>query len=257
MIAKCPTCESRYRVDDSKVSPGGTKFKCKKCKNTFTVFKEIQQHEEDTTVRRVPTTKNCPHCGKPIPFQAIKCRYCRETVDIAAAGVGFEGQEANAGAGEGEGEHQDPFVPQDGPDSEHQDPFVPQGAGGYSGQDAFDEDDSFGGGASGYGGPPEPGPGGGGYGRGPAYQQATMPAGGVPNYLVQAILVTLFCCLPFGIVSIVYAAQVNGKLSGGDIEGAMESSRKAKTWCWVSFGVGLGITVLYFIIGLLGAAVQQ
>ena len=34
----------------------------------------------------------------------------------------------------------------------------------------------------------------------------------VPNYLVQSILVTLFCCLPFGIVAIVYAAQVNGKL---------------------------------------------
>ena len=31
----------------------------------------------------------------------------------------------------------------------------------------------------------------------------------VPNHLVWAILVTIFCCLPFGIVSIVYAAQVN------------------------------------------------
>ena len=36
----------------------------------------------------------------------------------------------------------------------------------------------------------------------------------VPNYLVQAILTTIFCCLPFGIVAIVFAAQVNGKLAG-------------------------------------------
>ena len=39
----------------------------------------------------------------------------------------------------------------------------------------------------------------------------------VPNNLVWAILSTLFCCLPAGIVSIVYAAQVNGKLAAGDI----------------------------------------
>jgi predicted Zn finger-like uncharacterized protein len=276
MIAQCPMCEARYRVDDSKVGPGGTKFKCKKCRNTFMVFREFQQQEQEATVRRAPTMKNCPHCGKPIPFQAIKCRYCREAVDKAAAG--FEGQDADAhegeGEGEGEGEHQDPFVPhsgpdadhqdpfvsQSGPDTDHQDPFVPQGGGGYSGENVFDsEDDGFGG-APGYGGPPAPGGeypgyGGGGYGGGPAYQQATMPAGGVPNYLVHAILVTLFCCLPFGIVAIVYAAQVNGKLSGGDIDGAMESSRKAKMWSWISFGVGLGI-VMYFILVMLRVAIQ-
>ena len=42
-------------------------------------------------------------------------------------------------------------------------------------------------------------------------ERSTIPEQ-IPNYLVQAILVTIFCCLPFGIVSIVYAAQVNGKL---------------------------------------------
>ena len=77
----------------------------------------------------------------------------------------------------------------------------------------------------------------------------------VPNYLVQAILVTIFCCLPFGIVSIVYAAQVNGKVAAGDIAGARNASNSAKTWAWVSFGVGLGSVVVYvagFVI--LGAA---
>jgi hypothetical protein len=74
----------------------------------------------------------------------------------------------------------------------------------------------------------------------------------VPNYLVQAILTTLFCCLPFGIVAIVYAAQVNSKLAGGDYAGALEASGKAKTWCWVSFGLGLAGTILYFIFVMLG-----
>ena len=75
----------------------------------------------------------------------------------------------------------------------------------------------------------------------------------VPNYLVQSILVTLFCCLPFGIVSIVYAAQVNGKLAAGDFAGAMDASQKAKTWSLWSFGIGLLFTLAYFALVVVGA----
>ena len=69
----------------------------------------------------------------------------------------------------------------------------------------------------------------------------------IPNYLLQAILVTLFCCIPFGIVSIVYAAQVNGKLNAGDLQGARKSSESAKTWCWISFWTGIAIGVFVFL----------
>ncbi len=68
---------------------------------------------------------------------------------------------------------------------------------------------------------------------------APEPPQRVDNYLVPAILVTVFCCLPFGIVSIVYAAQVNGKLEAGDIEGARRTSERAKMWAWIAFGTGL------------------
>ena len=61
----------------------------------------------------------------------------------------------------------------------------------------------------------------------------------VPNYLIPAILTTLCCCLPFGVVGIVFAAQVNGKLAAGDYAGAVRTSNQAKIWCWVSFGIGL------------------
>lgn len=70
----------------------------------------------------------------------------------------------------------------------------------------------------------------------------------IPNYLVQAILVTIFCCLPFGIVSIVYAAQVNGKLAAGDVSGAMQASSSARTWAWVAFGVTLSLVGVYLIV---------
>lgn len=86
----------------------------------------------------------------------------------------------------------------------------------------------------------------------PIAQAYTQPApvgqpytGGppIPNYLVQAILVTIFCCLPFGVVSIIFAAQVNSKLAIGDIAGAKASSQSAKLWAWVSFGFGLFASV--------------
>jgi hypothetical protein len=79
----------------------------------------------------------------------------------------------------------------------------------------------------------------------------------VPSYLVQAILVTLFCCLPFGIVSIVYAAQVNDKLASGDYEGAQRSSKNAKMWAWIGFGIGLVTIVLYMVLSVLGGMMSS
>ena len=71
----------------------------------------------------------------------------------------------------------------------------------------------------------------------------------IQNYLVPAILVTLCCCVPAGIVGIVYAAQVNSKLAGGDIAGAKESARLAKIWSWVGFGCGALLGIIYAIAG--------
>lgn len=67
------------------------------------------------------------------------------------------------------------------------------------------------------------------------------PRGGgdVPNYLVQAVLVTLCCCLPFGIVAIIKAAQVNTLLAKGDYDDAVRASEEAKKWCWIAFALGL------------------
>ena len=43
----------------------------------------------------------------------------------------------------------------------------------------------------------------------------------IPNYLWQSIVVTLFCCLPFGIPAIVYAAKVDTLKAQGNIAEAM------------------------------------
>jgi Tfp pilus assembly protein PilE len=73
--------------------------------------------------------------------------------------------------------------------------------------------------------------------------EKTQPAQQVSSHLAPAILVTIFCCLPFGIPAIVFAAQVNGKLAAGDYAGALKASGNAKIWCWVAFAVGIVFTI--------------
>jgi hypothetical protein len=78
-----------------------------------------------------------------------------------------------------------------------------------------------------------------------------------PNNLVWAILATILCCLPLGIVSIVYAAQVNSKWAMGDAAGAIESSNKAKQWAIWSAAAGVIIALLYVVfILVLGAGLS-
>jgi hypothetical protein len=65
--------------------------------------------------------------------------------------------------------------------------------------------------------------------------------------MVPAILVTLFCCLPLGIVAIINANKVNTMLAAGDYNGAVTASNQARQWTmwaaiagvatWVIFGI--------------------
>lgn len=71
----------------------------------------------------------------------------------------------------------------------------------------------------------------------------------VPNYLVGSILATLFCCLPTGIASIVFASRANSKAATGDIQGALADASKASLWLWLSVIPG----VLIMGIGILAA----
>lgn len=70
------------------------------------------------------------------------------------------------------------------------------------------------------------------------------------NYLVWAILSTLFCCLPFGIVSIVKSANVNTYWLQGKYEQAYKASADAKKFAIISASislVGVALYVIFFI----------
>lgn len=82
----------------------------------------------------------------------------------------------------------------------------------------------------------------------PTYQPGmTTPPN---NQLVPAILTTLFCCLPFGIVSIVKAAQVNSQWNTGQYDAARKSAAEAKKWWQVSMIVGLVAVIIYFVFAV-------
>lgn len=70
----------------------------------------------------------------------------------------------------------------------------------------------------------------------------------IKSHLLDAIIATIFCCLPIGIVSIVYATKVSQFVSQGKIAEAQEASKKAKMWAWISVGVGFVFQILYVII---------
>jgi len=82
----------------------------------------------------------------------------------------------------------------------------------------------------------------------------TTPPRPPKNWLVESILVTLFCCLPFGIAGIVHASKVDSKYGSGDYAGAEQASADAKKWTMLGFWIGLGVGVLYFLLMALGVA---
>lgn len=69
----------------------------------------------------------------------------------------------------------------------------------------------------------------------------------IQNYLVPAVLVSFCCCLPGGVVAIIYAAQVNSKLQTGDIPGAQAASKNAKLWCIISAVAGVLAAIAYAV----------
>lgn len=72
------------------------------------------------------------------------------------------------------------------------------------------------------------------------------------NYLVWAILTTLLCCLPFGIVSIVYSSKVDSYWFAGRQGQAMDAARKAKNWAIASAVSGFVFGILYILLVVFG-----
>ncbi len=61
----------------------------------------------------------------------------------------------------------------------------------------------------------------------PAQPEQELP----PTNLVWAIITTVLCCVPCGVVAILYASKVSSALQSGDLAAARSASEKGAWWC--------------------------
>jgi hypothetical protein len=82
---------------------------------------------------------------------------------------------------------------------------------------------------------------------------ASAPAT-IPNNMVMAIIATVVsvigCCLPHGLVSLMFAMQVGKKEATGDLDGARNAAKQAKMWAWISIIAGALGLILSLIFGV-------
>jgi hypothetical protein len=80
-----------------------------------------------------------------------------------------------------------------------------------------------------------------------------QPAQQPDSNLVWGILVTVLCCLPFGIVSIIYASKVSGLWGQGQYAEAQAAANNAKKWAIWGAVAGVVVGIIYAIIAVAGA----
>ncbi|KAB1279850.1 Proline rich transmembrane protein 1B [Camelus dromedarius] len=95
--------------------------------------------------------------------------------------------------------------------------------------------------------------------------QYNSPVAGVPapataehrplpkDYMMESVLVTLFCCLLTGLIAIVYSHETRAALRRGDLAQAEDASRKARSLVLFSllFGVFVSTSwVIYVVVAL-------
>ena len=81
------------------------------------------------------------------------------------------------------------------------------------------------------------------------YGQPQKPINGT-TYLIFAIISTLLCCLPLGIVAIVYASKINSLQRNGDYAGAQNAAKKAKMFTIIGTVVALVVSIFYIIFAI-------
>ena len=80
-------------------------------------------------------------------------------------------------------------------------------------------------------------------------QQSAEPC--PPTNMVWAILATLLCSIPLGIVGIYYANQVSKRYLAGDIQGAKSASETGAWWVIAAITIGIILRpILLFSSGI-------
>ena len=92
----------------------------------------------------------------------------------------------------------------------------------------------------------------------PAYGQQQPYAPKPDSNLGLAIFTTICCCLPLGIVGIIFASKVGDLYNSGRYEEAVQAAKDAKKWStWGIIG-GVVVWILYVIYAVVvGASISN
>lgn len=94
------------------------------------------------------------------------------------------------------------------------------------------------------------------YGQGGSYEQSPQgrqapdsqnTVNAVP-YLIAAFISVLCCCLPLGIVGLVYSVKISNMTAAGNTEEARRAAKKAGIWIIAAFAVGILFDILAFVL---------
>ena len=74
------------------------------------------------------------------------------------------------------------------------------------------------------------------------------PAVKPDNNLIWAILTTVLCCMPLGVVAIVKASSVDNLWNQGQHEAAIQAAKDAKKWAMIGIGCGVAAILIYIVV---------
>ena len=75
------------------------------------------------------------------------------------------------------------------------------------------------------------------------------------DFLPWAILATVFCCLPFGIVAIIRSTQVNSYWAQEKYDESIKAAADARKWTYWSAGIAFAVWFIYIFLIVLGVGV--